>query len=128
MAAHFGSALHSAVAADRHQAGVLASDVSLGELQVDDGAHVLAAIGVLGDAHAPDDDGVARLAEGFGESQHVRRVRPELLSSVSQERLRTLASVSLQPLVRRLMKSRSIQSHSMRCLSTPEKKAMSPPA
>ena len=56
------------------------------------------------------------------------RVRPELLSSVSQERLRTLASVSLQPLVRRLMKSRSIQSHSMRCLSTPEKKAMSPPA
>ena len=45
MRAHLRAALHAAVAADRHQSGVRASHVALGELQIDDGAHVVAAIG-----------------------------------------------------------------------------------
>src|SRR5439155_10666667 len=42
-----------------------------GELQVDDGSDVVAAVAVLGDSHAPDDDGAARLAERCGETVHV---------------------------------------------------------
>ncbi len=86
LAAHLGAALHAAVAADRHQSGVLAADVALGELQIDDGAHVVAAVGVLGDAHAPDDDGVARLAEGFGEAEHVRARQARAASPASPRR------------------------------------------
>src|SRR5579885_1104361 len=68
------------MAADRHQSGMIAADVAFAELQVHYGANVIAAIAMLRDAHAPDDDGMAGFAESLGEAEHIvpRQTRASL--------------------------------------------------
>ena len=54
---HLGGPLHSAVAAHRHEAASLASDHPAREGEVDDRLNVLDAEPVLGEPHAPYEDG-----------------------------------------------------------------------
>ena len=53
--AHLGAALHAGVPADRHQPGAVAPDVAAGEADVHDRLDTVDAVGVLRDAHAPDE-------------------------------------------------------------------------
>src|SRR6185437_11401910 len=70
-AAHFRPALHAAVAADGHESGVRAAYVAARQLEVDQGTHVVAAIAVLRDAHAPDHHRAASLAKRLRKALHV---------------------------------------------------------
>ncbi len=54
--ADLGAALHAAVTADRHQARLRATDHAAREREVHDRLHVVDALGVLGDPHAPHED------------------------------------------------------------------------
>ena len=56
--------------ADRHESALVAADVTLQEAQVEDHRDGIATEGVLGDAHAPDQDGRAGVADQFGEFLH----------------------------------------------------------
>src|SRR6185437_5034327 len=63
--AHFSATLYAAVSANRHQPGVLTSDISFGKLQVYQGPHVVSTVPMLRDAHAPHHNRMACLAKGL---------------------------------------------------------------
>ena len=69
--AHLGASLHAAVASNRHETSVRPANVSLRKLKIHDGADIVAAVAMLRDPHAPNNDGVPRIAERFGKAQHV---------------------------------------------------------
>ena len=93
--AHLGAALHARVAADRHQPGAVAADVAAGQADVDDRAHAVDAVGVLGDAHGPDEHGaVARRRRGRRTAPASRRRRRRRSSSVARSSARRRAATS----------------------------------
>ena len=58
--------------ADRHQPRVFAANIAARQLQVDDRPHIVAAVAVVGDAHAPYHHRGASLSKGLGEPKHLR--------------------------------------------------------
>ena len=74
--AHLGAALDPAVAPNGHQSRVRTAHVATSQLKVDDGAHVVAAVAVVSNAHAPHDDSGPRLAERLSEAEHVGAREP----------------------------------------------------
>src|SRR5713101_4693548 len=74
--AHFRAALDAAMSTYWHQPGVRAADVSARELKVHNRADIVAAVAVLGNPHAPNDDRVAGLAESLREAVHLRLALP----------------------------------------------------
>ena len=83
--AHFRAALHAGMAADRHQAAFVATDVAAREAEVEDHRDGVAAEGVLRDAHAPNEHGVLRVAMSSANSCMSARERPDCFSSESKE-------------------------------------------
>ncbi len=59
-----GGALHVVLAAQRMQAGAGAADLAGDQRQRDQAARIVGAVGVLRDAHAPEDDGAFRARIG----------------------------------------------------------------
>lgn len=59
------------MAADGHEAAPLPPHEALEEGEVDDGPHVVLPVGVLGDPHAPDEDGPLGPAHHLGEGPHL---------------------------------------------------------
>src|SRR5215469_1567774 len=70
-AAHFSPTLHTAVSANRHKASMWSANIATRKLQIHEGTHVVAAEGVLSNAHAPGHDGMTCFAKSFGETEHV---------------------------------------------------------
>ena len=62
-AAHLGAALHAGVPADRHDPDLLAAHPAAGQADVHQGLDGVDAVGVLGQAHRPDEDPVPRVAQ-----------------------------------------------------------------
>ena len=67
-AAHLGAALHAGVAADRHQADLLAADPAARQADVHERLDGLDAVRVLRQPHRPDEDPVLRVAQQLREA------------------------------------------------------------
>ena len=80
--AHLGPALYTGMTADRHQTALVASDEAPGQGEIDDRADSGLAIRVLGDAHAPDEDGRSRLPDQLAEGAHLGGRRPGCLLEI----------------------------------------------
>src|SRR6187431_2927177 len=60
------------MAADRHEAALIAADVAFDEAEVEDHLAGVGPEGVLSDAHAPDENSIFRAVNEFGKLLHLR--------------------------------------------------------
>ncbi len=67
----FGAALHATVAANRHQTATRAANKTARETKVDNRFHILDAVGMLRDAHAPNKNAALRFCQHLREAQHL---------------------------------------------------------
>ena len=74
--AHFRAPLNTRMAANRHQPAHLAPDEPARQRQIDNRAHILLAGCVLGDPHAPDEDGRPGGPDHLAERAHLLFGKP----------------------------------------------------
>ena len=79
---HLGTSLHAGVAADRHEAGAVTTDVAAGEAEVDDGPHAVDRVAVLRDAHRPHEHGARRIRVDLDEGIELGRGDPRDLQQL----------------------------------------------
>ncbi len=71
--AHLGAALHARMPANGHHAGPWTAHILPEQSEIDDAGHGVRPVGVLGDAHRPDEDAFVRIGEFFGEGLDLRQ-------------------------------------------------------
>ena len=93
-----GGALHVVLAAQRMQPGAGPADLAADQRQRDQAARIVGAVGVLRDAHAPEDDRAFGAREGARDlAQHVRLDAADRRHLFRRERLHALRRAARSP-------------------------------